>query len=123
MEPQPPLHRSAGLVMLNAVADEGLQPPVVHSHRDLDADLSQGSQQELLLRSPQIQNSGGLFKIALGRAAHRFHPEGACSRLEIIGDREPRGNSAPEVPKTIRFVSAVCSCSLSLRQRDRVTGL
>jgi hypothetical protein len=60
---QATLHRPAGVVVLHAVADERLQPAVVHLDGNLHLHFPLGRQQQLAERLRQLQPIGRPFKI------------------------------------------------------------
>ncbi len=61
MEPEAPLERSAGVVVLHPVPLEHLEATAVHRHPHLDRDLTGRRGQGLSQGELQLEQFGGLF--------------------------------------------------------------
>jgi hypothetical protein len=81
--PQTPFERSAGIVVLNAVANEDLQLPIVANDRNFDAQLPIGRQQERSQRVVELQTFGRFGDVPVDRF-ERVHGGSLCMKEERI---------------------------------------
>ena len=78
----PPFARTAGAIVLYAIAGEHLDPPVIHPHRDLDLHLAKWRHEDFSHVRFEVDQVGGAIELTLDdRAARHRRTTGSRGRI------------------------------------------